>query len=184
MKYLQLSSLKRSIASCVTLLALPMTLSATEVNLMNQDFTTVNGTVVQSILPGSNVNHRMGFIGDALFRRTETTDTTGSGGGIFRNMYRVSEPGKRKEGWQNGYNRNNAGDASVPNGFVSRSLLTRGDLVSDAAAGYYVFTVDVNESNNATNKFMSLDSFKIYAGGTGIDADNSGDLDPSEVTEA
>jgi hypothetical protein len=157
---------------------------ATEVNLMNEDVTTTGGVVAQSIYPGSNPAHRMGFIGDALFRRTESTDENGSGGGTFRNMYGVKEPGNRKLGYENGYNRNGAGDATVPGGFVANSLVTKGDLLSDASGGYYIFTIDVNEANSGPTRFISLDDFQIFTGGSGIDTDSSGGLDPSEVTEA
>lgn len=177
MKPKKLHFINQALASIVSLLALSMTVTAVDVNLMNQNFTTNTGTVFQSILTGSNVNYRMGFINGALYRRTETTDDTGSGGGVFRNLYKVQDTPAEA-----GYNRNGAIDASVPGGFDP--YISRGQLATDSSGDYYVFTMDVNEANNL-NRYVSLDTFEIYAGGTGTDLNSDGDFkDTGEVAEA
>ena len=169
--------IKRTITFLVSSLALSMTLSAVDVNLMDQDFTTNSGTVFQSTLPGAGPDQRMGFINDALYRRTESTDDVGSGSGVFRNLYKVQDTPAEA-----GYNRNGALDASVPGGFDP--FVSKGQLATDASGSYYVFTMDVNEANNS-NRYVSLDTFEIYAGGTGTDLNSDGDFrDNNEVAEA
>jgi hypothetical protein len=111
-----------------------------------------------------------GFINEALFRRPNDIDDSGSGSGIFRDLYKVSDTTVSAGDPQEGYNRaeDENGDAildqDVPNGFDP--VITVGDLVEDSTGTAYVFVVDSNEAGNDPGRMISLDDFRIYTGGT------------------
>lgn len=140
---------------CVVLcLLLPMPLGAAVVNLTND---TIAGHL-QSTLTSGSTTIVGGIINGALFRRPIDSDETGAGSGVFRDLYRVDN----NNGAESGYNRPGVMDSAVPNGFDP--YLRVGDLVTDSSGSAYVFVVDTNEPGNQTNKYISLDDFKIYIG--------------------
>jgi len=99
-----------------------------------------------------------GWANGAFFRRPLDADDSGSGSGVFRDLYRVDS----NSGSESGYNRDGVMDASVPQGFDP--VITVGDLVEDSTGTAYVFVIDTNEPGNAIQQYVSLDDFKIYLG--------------------
>lgn len=143
-----------------TLVGLASTAGAAIVNL-----TTVNvaGETPDTML---NVNtgstFRGGFINGALFRDPSVDGSAGSG--TFRDLYRISPPNGQANVVEEGYNRPAVMNTSVPNGFDP--YLRMSDLIQDASQSSYIFVVDLNESNSATDRFLSVDDLKIWVGGT------------------
>jgi hypothetical protein len=105
---------------------------------------------------------RGGFINGALFRDPSVDGSAGSG--TFRDLYRISPPNGQANVVEEGYNRPSVMNTSVPNGFDP--YLRMGDLIQDASQSSYIFVVDINESNNPTDRFLSVDDLKIWVGGT------------------
>lgn len=132
-------------------------LSAAIVNLTNS---TILGNA-QSTLTSGSTTFVGGMINGALYRRPVSADDSGSGSGVFRDLYRVDT----NSGPESGYNRDGVMNSSVPNGFDP--VITVGDLVEDSTGTAYVFVVDTNEAGSAAEKFISFDDFKIYVAGTG-----------------
>lgn len=104
-----------------------------------------------------------GFINNALYRRPMSADDSKAGSGIFRDLYTLKDTSTSPTDPQEGYNRNNALDAKVANGFDP--FLTVSGLVEDATGWAYVFVIDTNEAGNNPEKFISLDDFKVFLGG-------------------
>lgn len=145
---------------CLALLAsFTGSVHAAIVNLTN---VTVAGNAPDTMLNVNNVSFRGGIINGALFRDPSVDGSAGSG--TFRDLYRISPPNGASNVIESGYNRPGVMDTSVPNGFDP--YLHMGDLIQDASQTSYIFVIDLNESNNATDRFLSLDDLKIWVGGT------------------
>lgn len=129
------------------------------------NLTTVN---IAGNAPNTMVNantgstFRGGFINGALFRDPSVDGSAGSG--TFRDLYRISPPSGQGNVMEEGYNRPGVLHTSVPNGFDP--YLRMADLIQDASQTSYIFVVDLNESNNATDRYLSVDDLKIWVGGT------------------
>lgn len=145
------------IAAAILVMNCVQPVNAAVVNLTNE---TIAGNP-QSTVVGSTVTFVGGYLNNGLFRRPLDADESNSGSGIFRDLYKVDNNG----GPEAGYNRPGVMDAEVPNGFQPGNMITIGDLVEDSTGTAYVFVMDVNETGNATGRFMSLDDVRIYVGG-------------------
>lgn len=131
--------------------------SAAIINLTNQ---TIAG-VDQSTITNGSTTVVGGYINGALFRRpVDADDSSGAGSGNFRDLYNVDS----NSGFEEGYNRNNVMDTSMGQGFDP--VITVGDLVEDSTGTAYIFVIDTNEAGNNPAKFISLDDFRVYVGGT------------------
>lgn len=114
----------------------------------------------QSSMAGDATSFVGGMINGALYRRPVDADDSNAGSGIFRDLYTLQTNGVPEAG----YNRDGVIDSAVANGFDP--VITMSDLVEDSTGTAYVFVVDTNEPGSPTEKFISLDDFKIYIGGT------------------
>jgi|GEM_PF-2267509 PEP-CTERM putative exosortase interaction domain len=111
-------------------------------------------------LDGESTTISAGFLNGALFRQGLPTDpVNSSGSGNFRDLYNI-----QNNGVESGYNRNGAGNASVPGGF--NPYIRVGDLIPDASGLYYVFALDINEPDNGKDNWLVLDELRLYVGGT------------------
>lgn len=129
-------------------------------NLTDEVISTLEPATFQTTGGGTAVG---GFINGALFRRPTSSDESGAGSGIFRDLYTVGDNSVGPGDPQEGYNRVVSGlDSSIPNGF-DPTLRVSG-LVPDLTGSAYVFVIDTNESGNATDRYLSLDDFRIYIG--------------------
>ncbi|BCX47203.1 hypothetical protein HAHE_11110 [Haloferula helveola] len=126
--------------------------------VLNFTNTTVNG-IGQSTVTVQSTTYVAGTINNAIFRRPISSDDSKSGSGGFRDLYTVDS----NSGAESGYNRDGVMDSKAANGFFPE--ITVGDLVADSTGLAYVFAIDTNEAGNATDKFISLDDFRIYVGG-------------------
>jgi hypothetical protein len=140
-------------------LACPDAARAVVLNLTN---VTVAGETPDTLLSTTNSTFRGGFLNGALFRDPSVTGSAGSG--VFRDLYRVSPPNGQDNVVESGYNRPGVMDTSVPNGFDP--YLKFGELIQDASQSSYIFVIDINEANNATDRYLSVDDLKIWVGGT------------------
>ncbi len=142
------------------LVGVASTAGAAVVNLTN---VTVAGNSPNTMV---NVNtgatFRGGYINGALFRDPSVDGSAGSG--TFRDLYRISPPNGQGNVVEQGYNRPSVMNTSVPSGFDP--YLRMGDLIEDASRSSYIFVVDINENNSATDRYLSLDDLKIWVGGT------------------
>ncbi|MCW1925388.1 MprA protease, GlyGly-CTERM protein-sorting domain-containing form [Luteolibacter arcticus] len=127
--------------------------------VLNMTNVTIAGETPDTLGSGG-ATFRGGFINGALFRDPSVDGSAGSG--VFRDLYRLSPAGK--DSVEQGYNRPGIMNTSVPNGFDP--YLKFGELVQDASQSSYIFVIDINESNNATDRYLSLDDLKIWIGGT------------------
>jgi hypothetical protein len=140
-------------------LACPDAARAVVLNLTN---TTIAGETPDTLVSTTNTTFRGGFINGALFRDPSVTGSSGSG--VFRDLYRLSPPNGQGNVIEQGYNRPGIMDSSVPNGFDP--YLKFGELIQDASQSSYIFVIDINEANNGTDRYLSLDDLKIWVGGT------------------
>lgn len=142
------------------LLGVAGTAGAAVVNLTN---VTVAGKTPDTMV---NVNtgatFRGGYLNGALFRDPSVEGSAGSG--TFRDLYRLSPPNGQGNEVEEGYNRPSVMNTSVPSGF--NPYLRMGDLIEDSSRSSYIFVVDINENNSATDRYLSLDDLKIWVGGT------------------
>ncbi|MEK7950762.1 PEP-CTERM sorting domain-containing protein [Luteolibacter soli] len=132
---------------------------ATVLNLTN---TTVAGNAPNTMVSTTGSTFRGGWLNGALYRDPSVDGSSGSG--VFRDLYRVSPPNGNGNVIENGYNRPGVMDSSVPNGFDP--YLKFGELIQDASQSSYIFVIDINEANNATDRYLSVDDIKIWVGGT------------------
>ncbi|WP_193213556.1 PEP-CTERM sorting domain-containing protein [Luteolibacter marinus] len=130
--------------------------------IVNLTDVTIAGNAPDILTNTSNVDFHGGFINGALFRDPSVDGSAGSG--TFRDLYRLSPPQGKGNEVESGYNRPGIMDTDIPNGFDYE--LRMGDLVLDASGSSYIFVVDINENNSATDRFLSLDDLKIWVGGT------------------
>ena len=130
--------------------------------VLNLTTTTIAGNAPNTMVNTSNNTFRGGFLNGALFRDPSVDGSAGSG--VFRDLYRVSPPSGNGNVVEQGYNRPGVMDTSVPNGFDP--YLKFGELIQDAQQSSYIFVIDINESNNATDRYLSVDDIKIWVGGT------------------
>lgn len=143
-----------------TLVGLASTAGAAVVNLTNVN---IAGEAPDTMVnANTGATFRGGFINGALFRDPSVDGSAGSG--TFRDLYRISPPNGQSNVIEQGYNRPGVMNTSVPNGFDP--YLRMGDLIQDASQTSYIFVVDINESNSATDRYLSLDDLKIWVGGT------------------
>jgi hypothetical protein len=149
------------LASLLTgLVGITGTATAVIVNLTNVN---IAGETPDTMVNTSNGStFRGGFINGALFRDPSVGGSAGSG--TFRDLYRISPPNGQDNVIEEGYNRPGVLDTSVPNGFDP--YLRMADLIQDASQSSYIFVVDLNESNSATDRYLSVDDLKIWVGGT------------------
>jgi hypothetical protein len=140
-------------------LACPDASRAVVLNLTN---TTIAGETPDTMVSTTNTTFRGAFLNGALYRDPSVDGSAGSG--VFRDLYRVSPPNGQANVVEHGYYRPGVMDTSVPNGFDP--YLKFGDLIQDAAQTSYIFVVDLNEANNGTDRYLSLDDLKIWIGGT------------------
>jgi hypothetical protein len=138
----------------ILLLVAPRPLEAAVLNMTND---TIAGIPQTSTTVGSTIIVG-GWANGAFFRRPLDADESGSGSGIFRDLYRVDS----NSGPEAGYNRDGVMDSSVPNGFDP--VITMADLVEDSTGTSYVFVIDTNEPGSAAAQYVSLDDFKVYLG--------------------
>lgn len=136
------------------------TVGAAIVNLTNVNI--AGNTPDTQVNVNNGSSFRGGFINGALFRDPSVEGSAGSG--TFRDLYRVSPPSGPNNVMEEGYNRPGIMHTSVPNGFNPYLRMT--DLIQDASQSSYIFVVDLNESNNATDRYLSVDDLKIWVGGT------------------
>jgi hypothetical protein len=131
--------------------------TAVTINLLDFDVTKNDNTVIaESIMS----DYHAGVIDQALFRRVAESDDDSAGSGNFRDLYRL-----QADSTEQGYNRDVDGmNSSTPNGFTSEISVS--DLLTDNSGLFHVFAIDVNESGNASNRFISMDKFQLYVGGT------------------
>lgn len=137
-------------------------LDAAHAAVLNLTNTTIAGNAPNTLVSTSNTTFRGGFLNGALFRDPSVDGSAGSG--VFRDLYRVSPPSGNGNVVEQGYNRPGVMDTSVPNGFDP--YLKFGELIQDASQSSYIFVIDINESNNATDRYLSVDDIKIWVGGT------------------
>jgi hypothetical protein len=130
--------------------------------VLNLTATTLAGETPDTLVSTTNTSFRGGFINGALFRDPSVTGSSGSG--VFRDLYRLSPPNGQGNVIEQGYNRPGIMDSSVPNGFDP--YLKFGELIQDASQSSYIFVIDINEANNTTDRYLSLDDLKIWVGGT------------------
>jgi len=140
-------------------LACPDAAPAVVLNLTN---VTVAGETPDTLASTTNSTFRGGLLNGALFRDPSVTGSAGSG--VFRDLYRLSPPSGQSNVVEQGYNRPGVMDTSVPNGFDP--YLKFGELIQDASQSSYIFVIDLNEANNATDRYLSVDDLKIWVGGT------------------
>ena len=126
------------------------------INLTN---VTLTGGIAPNTITGTSGQFRGGFINNALFRDPSVDGSAGSG--VFRDLYRLTPPNGPGNVTESGYNRVEM-DSSVPNGFDP--FIRVSDLVSDSSDSSYIFVIDLNEANNATDRYLSLDDFKVWVG--------------------
>lgn len=144
-------------------LALTMAISilpATGKVLNLTDTTVVQGadTYLENTVDVGGTEYHAGVINGSIFRRVEATDDSNSGAGVFRNLYKVSTPTGNVD-VESGYNRNEM-DSSLLGG--DSHLMKVSDLASAADGAYAIFTIDANEANNKTERYISLDKFQIF----------------------
>ena len=144
-----------SSALAIIIMATPAT--AVTINLLDFDVTKNDSSVIaESIMS----DYHAGVINQALFRRVAESDDDSAGSGNFRDLYRLQANPTAQ-----GYNREVDGmDSSTPNGFNSDIRIF--DLLTDNSGLFHVFAIDVNESGNASNRFISMDKFQLYVGGS------------------
>jgi len=130
--------------------------------VLNLTNTTIAGNTPNTMVSTSNSTFRGAFLNGALFRDPSVPGSAGSG--VFRDLYRVSPPSGQSNVIEQGYNRPGVMDTSVPNGFDP--YLKYGELIQDAEQGSYIFVIDINEANNVTDRYLSVDDIKIWVGGT------------------
>jgi hypothetical protein len=140
-------------------LACPDAGRAVVLNLTN---TTIAGETPDTMVSTSNTSFRGAFLNGALFRDPSVDGSAGSG--VFRDLYRISPANGQGNVVEQGYNRPSVMNTSVPNGFDP--YLKFGELIQDAAQTSYIFVIDINEANNGTDRFLSLDDLKIWIGET------------------
>lgn len=128
--------------------------------VLNLTTSTIAGETPDTLVSTSNTTFRGGFLGGALYRDPSVDGSAGSG--VFRDLYRISPSGQATT--EQGFNRAGTMDTSVPNGFDP--YLKFGELIQDASQSSYIFVIDINESNNATDRYLSVDDLKIWVGGT------------------
>lgn len=143
-----------------TFVGLVSTAGAAIVNLTNVNVAGETPDTMVNVNTGATF--RGGFINGALFRDPSVEGSAGSG--TFRDLYRISPPNGQSNVIEQGYNRPSVMNTSVPNGFDP--YLRMGDLIQDTSQSSYIFVVDINESNSATDRYLSLDDLKIWVGGT------------------
>lgn len=131
--------------------------TAVTINLLDFDVTENDNTVIaESIMAG----YHAGVINQALFRRVAESDDNSAGSGNFRDLYRM-QAGPTEQG----YNRDvDEMDSATPSGFPAEIRIS--DLLTDNSGLYHVFAIDVNEPGNANDRYISMDKFKLFVGGT------------------
>jgi hypothetical protein len=101
-----------------------------------------------------NVTVTGAFIGDAFFR----FGLGGSGSGMYRRMYNMSDGKVTTNNAEEGYNRPNIMDV----GQLSLNSFTydihMSNLLTDRSGQYYVFALDINQNGG----YLSLDNVQIY----------------------
>jgi hypothetical protein len=153
-------------------LALYGSASAALINLTNDTtFNTVNlstgasGTTevpLSYYTTSQNSQARGALVDGALLLQ----GSSGAGSGVYRRLFQVNASGQQET--EDGYNRavttNKNGsefEEGIPTGFDP--FLRIKDL--SATNGYYFFSLDSNENNNATDKWVSITEIQFYVGG-------------------
>ena len=139
--------------------ACPDAARAVVLNLTN---TTIAGETPDTLVATTSTTIRGAFLNGALYRDPSVDGSAGSG--VFRDLYRISPASGQANVVEQGYNRPGVMDTSVPNGFDP--YLKFGELIQDASQSSYIFVIDINEANNVTDRYLSLDDLKIWVGGT------------------
>ena len=130
--------------------------------VLNLTDTTIAGETPDTLVSTTNTTFRGAYLNGALYRDPSVDGSAGSG--VFRDLYRISPPNGQGNIVEHGYNRPSVMDSSVPNGFDP--YLKFGELIQDSSQSSYIFVIDINEANNATDRYLSLDDLKIWVGGT------------------
>ena len=93
--------------------------------------------------------------------------SSGAGSGVYRRLFQVNASGQQET--EDGYNRavttNKNGsefEEGIPTGFDPNLRINQ----LSATNGYYFFSLDSNENNNATDKWVSITEIQFYVGGT------------------
>ena len=143
------------------------------INITSQGIATEQGTVpvttntsLGPVLIGDFID------GNSFIRRTiPGYEEVGSGSGMYRRLFDFGDGKVTTNNTQEGYNRPGAFDAGNLGGFDY--TLRVSNLTLDASGQYYVFALDVNESGNSPETFISLDNVRIY----------TTNAEPAEVTD-
>lgn len=125
-------------------------------NVVNLTSATFDGEAVDTTIL-SSVTVTGAFIGDSFFR----FGLGGSGSGVYRKMYNLSDSSVSTTDPQEGYNRPNTLDVGNLNGFDY--MVRMSNLVTDKSGEYYVFALDINQVGG-TARYLSLDDVQIYIG--------------------
>lgn len=143
--------------------------SAELINLTNDTvFNTITGgvggqtTVPLSTYTDINNNQSRGAIVDGALL---LQGGLGSGSGVYRRLYQLDSNTATKDGYNRVVTTNKNGsefEEKIPNGFDP--FLRINQLT--AIDGYYTFSLDTNENNNAINKWDSVTEIQFYVGGS------------------
>lgn len=129
-------------------------------SVLNMTDVTIAGETPDTLLSTSNTTFRGGFLNGALYRDASLNGSAGSG--VSRDLYRISPPNGSEV--EQGLNRPGVMDAVVPSGYDP--YLKFDQLIQDASQTSYLFLIDINESGSGDDRYLSLDDFKIWVGGT------------------
>lgn len=112
---------------------------------------------------GANVAARETTVNGAVFRNWDLDLSSGSG--VYTRLYGVQGDSNDSDSYQNGYNYDPANQGSFDQksgGFTPSLRINNLYTMSLGGVAYVPFTIDVNEGNNAVDKWLSLDDFRIY----------------------
>lgn len=146
----------------------------TAINLTTTNIDDVAPTITEFALgPGGiNTNYVAGgwLDGDSVFFRRPIDDWDGSGSGIFRTMYQLTDNlSGVTNNPLNGYNRvtTNFPDVAMPGGLVKNQTIMYSNLLTDSSGQYFIFNFDANEvMAGDENPYLSMDDLRFYRGTT------------------
>ncbi|HPA18034.1 MAG TPA: hypothetical protein PLU30_09820 [Verrucomicrobiae bacterium] len=124
-------------------------------NVVNLTTSNFDGYAVDTTII-DNVTVTGSFIGDAFFR----FGAGGSGSGVYRRMFNMSDGKVTTNNAEEGYNRPQIMDV----GQLSLQSFTydihMSNLLTDKSGQYYVFALDINQVGSTP--FLSLDNVQVY----------------------
>lgn len=124
-------------------------------NVVNLTSSNFDGYAVDTTII-DNVTVTGSFIGDAFFR----FGAGGSGSGVYRRMFNMSDGKVTTNNAEEGYNRPQIMDVGQlsPQSFTYDIHMS--NLLTDKSGQYYVFALDINQLGSSG--FLSLDNVQVY----------------------